>query len=95
MYDNSFVLPNPVVATSDGSTLLPYVVAPPTVEVELSKVAFGRNIDGVHWRSDGMESLKLGEQVAIELLRDTQRGFNENFAGFSFPGFGSETITIA
>lgn len=97
-YDGSYVIPNPIVASNDGSTLLPYSGPALTVEGELNKVAanvaFGRNIAGVHWRSDGDESLKLGEQVAIKLLKDTKRTFNEKFSGFQFKGFNGNTIAV-
>lgn len=73
-----------------------------TVEGELNKigvnVANGRNIAGVHWRTDGRESMLLGEQVAIGILQDTKRTFNENregfFAGFKFNGFLGNEIKI-
>ena len=45
-----------------------------TVEGELNKLAanisIGRNWAGVHYFSDYWESLLLGEQVAIQLLRE-------------------------
>ena len=45
-----------------------------TVEGELNKLAanisIGRNWAGVHYFSDHWESLLLGEQVAIEFLRE-------------------------
>jgi hypothetical protein len=53
-----------------------------------SNVAIGRNIAGVHWRSDGTESLFLGEQVAIALLRDHRQTFNEHFGGWEFTMYG-------
>jgi len=44
-----------------------------TVEGELNKiacnVAMGRSMGGVHWRSDNTRSLRLGEQIAAEILR--------------------------
>jgi len=43
-----------------------------------SNVSLGRNIAGVHWRSDHAESLKLGERVALALLRETVNSFNEH-----------------
>ncbi len=58
---------------------------------ELNKLAanisIGRNIAGVHWRSDYTESILLGEQVAIQLLEEYGYTYNENFKGFSFRGF--------
>ena len=81
---------------------MPYTGGPLTVEGELNKigvnVANGRNIAGVHWRTDGRESMLLGEQVAISMLQDTQRTFNENrdnfFNGFKFKGFLENKINL-
>jgi hypothetical protein len=59
-----------------------------------SNVALGRNTAGVHWRSDGTESLKLGEQIAINLLREQRACYNEVFAGFSLTKFDGNTVTV-
>ena len=69
-----------------------------TVGGELNKlasnVALGRNIAGVHWRSDGTESIKLGEQVAIGLLRDQKACYNEDFGGFDLTTFNGTHIPV-
>ena len=69
-----------------------------TVGGELNKlasnVALGRNTAGVHWRSDGTESMLLGEAVAISILRDGKSCYNENFNGFSLTKFDGTTITV-
>lgn len=97
-FNESFVIPNQVVATSDGSSLIPYLGTPLTVGGELNKlasnIALGRDTAGVHWRSDGIEGLKLGETVAIEILRDYSKTYNESFSGFSFTKFDGTQITI-
>lgn len=70
----------------------------PTVADELNKLAsnvsIGRNIAGVHWRSDYTESVYLGEQVAIHLLEDYGFTYNETFAGFRFRDFSGNIITV-
>ena len=86
-YDGSFVIPNPVVASADGSALLPYTSADAvqlTVNGELNKlghnVSFGHGIHaGIHWRSDTDTSLLLGEAVALSYLHDKARTYNEPF----------------
>lgn len=69
-----------------------------TIGGELNKiaanVALGRNIAGVHWRSDGMESLKLGEEVAIRFLRDPRGTYNENFRGFRRTKFDGNPLIV-
>jgi hypothetical protein len=57
-------------------------------------VALGRNIAGVHWRSDATESIKLGEEVALSVLRDQKNTYNEPFAGFSLTKFDGTTVTV-
>lgn len=97
-FDGSFVLPEPVEPDDDGLSLLRYQGAPLTVRGELDKlasnVALGRNIAGVHWRSDATESLKLGEEIAIRLLRELRATFNEGMSGFSFTRFDGTSCTI-
>src|SRR5262245_16443081 len=97
-FDENYVIPNPVVATPDGLLLMPYSGPALTVGGELNKmasnVAFGRNISGIHWRSDAIEAMKLGEAVAISILRDQKACYNEDFGGFSFTKFDGTAITI-
>lgn len=73
-FKETFVIPNPVVASADRLSLLPYSGEPLTVGGELNKLAsnisLGRDTAGVHWRSDGIEGMKLGEAVALRLLAD-------------------------
>jgi hypothetical protein len=94
-------LTTPMEPTPDGLSLAPYTrtdAAQMTVGGELNKiasnVALGRNYAGVHWRSDGTESLKLGEQVAIGILKDQRACYNENFGGFSLTKFDGSTVTV-
>jgi hypothetical protein len=97
-FDESFVIPNPVVPTADGLGLVPYSGPSLTVGGELNKlaanIAMGRNAAGIHWRSDYAESLKLGEAVAIAVLTDHSALFNEQFGGFSLTRFDGTTITV-
>jgi hypothetical protein len=97
-FDESFVIPNPVVVAPSGTSLLPYSGPPLTVGGELNKVAsnvaIGRNIAGVHWRSDATESLKLGEALAISILRDQRACYNEDFGGFTLTKFDGTTVTV-
>jgi len=86
-FDGSFVIPEPVVPSDDGLTLLPYTGADTgllTVNGELNKlghnVSFGHGIHpGIHWRSDTDISLVLGEAVALAVLQDRARTYNEKF----------------
>lgn len=97
-FDESQEIQNPVVSSADGQTLVPYKGPALTVGGELNKLASNisqaRNIAGVHWRTDANEANKLGEAVAISLLRDMRSLYNEPFSGFSLTKFDGETITI-
>jgi hypothetical protein len=97
-FKESFVIPSPVVASADGLTLLPYSGPALTVGGELDKlaanVALGRDTAGVHWRTDGVEGLNLGEAVAIGVLEDMKATYHEAFAGFSLTKFDGTTVTI-
>lgn len=92
---------DPMQPADDGLSLVPYTASDAndlTVGGELNKiasnVAIGRNIAGVHWRSDATESLKLGEAIAIGVLRDQRGCYNEVFNGFSLTKFDGTTITV-
>jgi hypothetical protein len=87
-FDERFVLRKPVVPTADGLSLLPYGGPPLTVGGELDKlaanIAFGRDFAGIHWRSDGAEGMRLGEEVTLSALRELRIAGNESYAGLSF-----------
>src|SRR5215831_18367524 len=92
------VIPNPVVASDDGLSLLPYSGPPLTVGGELNKLAsnvsLGRDAGGVHYHSDGAEGLKLGEEIALSILRDLTTIYHEEFPGFTLTRFDGTPITI-
>lgn len=86
-FDGNFVIPNPVVPSPDGLSLVPYTGSDAgqlTVNGELNKlghnVSFGHGIHaGIHFRSDTDTSLLLGEEVALNFLRNRARTYNEPF----------------
>jgi membrane-associated phospholipid phosphatase len=100
-FDETWVVPNPQVASDDGLSLLSYTGSDAgqiTLGGEMNKiaanVAIGRNHAGVHWRSDYAESLLLGETIAISVLFDQRQMYNENFSGFTFTKFDGTRITV-
>jgi hypothetical protein len=101
-FDGNFVIPNPVVPTSDGLSLVPYTGADAgqlMVNGELNKlghnVTFGHGIHaGIHWRSDSDTSLLLGEAVALSFLRDRAKTYNEPFT-VRLTKFDGTTATIS
>lgn len=97
-FKESLTIPNPVVASSDGFSLVAFNGPALTIGGELNKlaanIAIGRDAAGVHWRSDAIEGLKLGEAVAISILKDFKDCFNEPFTGFSLTKFDGTTMVI-
>jgi hypothetical protein len=97
-FNESFIIPNPVTASDDGLSLVPYSKSKLTIGNELNKlasnIALGRDLAGVHWRSDEIEGLKLGEAVAMDILRDFKKTYNEKFKGFTLTTFDGKVVSI-
>jgi hypothetical protein len=69
-----------------------------TLTGELHKLAGnignGRNIAGIHYRSDYDEAVLLGEAVAISILKDSKHCYNEAFSRFTFTKFDGSRVTV-
>lgn len=85
----------------NGVSLIPYNgpdAGQLTIGSELDKlasnIALGRNHAGIHWRSDYVEGLLLGESAAIAVLRDQRQTFTEDFRGLSFTKFDGTLVTV-
>lgn len=77
---NSFEIPEE--PNADGVAVHTYADGPLTIGGELNKLAAnislgGRSGAGVHYRSDSDEALRLGETIAIGLLQEQMRTYNE------------------
>lgn len=96
-FDERFVIPQPFVCGADGQSLKPYDGPPLTVRGELDKLAanigMGRCFAGIHWRSDVEEGLRLGEEVAIRVLREIRLTTHESFDGFRFHRLDGRAVT--
>lgn len=97
-FDESYVIPDPVIPKCDGTGL----ITDPSGELltvggELNKVAanvsIGRNAGGVHYWTDYANSLRLGEEIAISLLREQKMTYHE-VGHFTLHKFDCNTITI-
>jgi hypothetical protein len=103
-FDHTAVLPGPVYEadpTTGGRSLrVVNDCATLTVEGELNKLAsnisIGRNMAGVHYFSDYIESLRLGELIAIGILEEQALMFNSRQFPFSMtvPLFDGGTVVI-
>jgi hypothetical protein len=98
LFDGTEIVSNPVSASADGLSLIPYTDTALTIGGEINKLAFNvpmaRNWAGIHWRTDGDMSRTIGEQVAICFLQDQVNCFTEPFPGFSFTGFDGKQVSI-
>ena len=92
------------VPTPDGLSLVEVPVvdkdgnaATLTVEGELNKicsnVSIGRNWAGVHFFTDYIESIRLGEQIAIGILEEQKLTYGENFS-MTVPLYDGGSIRI-
>jgi hypothetical protein len=99
LFDEDMVVPDCVVPTKDGRSLVPYKGPALTVRAEVEKLAFnaafGRNFAGIHWRSDATGGMRLGEEVAISILEDLVNTFAEDFPGFQFTKFDGQKMHIS
>jgi hypothetical protein len=99
-FDDTAVLPDPVEAAPDGLALRSYTGTGRDLTVGgerdklASNVAMGRNMAGLHWRSDATESLILGEEVALRCLAEERICFKERFDGFSLTRFDGRRIRV-
>ena len=70
---------------------------PLTIEGEVNKIAsniyIGRDWAGVHYFTDYIESLRMGEQIAIGILEEQKLTYGENFT-MTIPLFDGGTIRI-
>jgi hypothetical protein len=100
-FDESYLIPDPMIASEDGLSLVPYTGSDAgrlTLGSEMAKVSanagIGRNFAGIHWRHDYQDSMRLGEAVAISVMRDQRHTYNEVFSGLTFTRFDGTTITV-
>ncbi len=96
-FDESFIVPNPVVASNDGLSLVPYggnLTLGGEINKLASNISLGRDLAGVHYRSDGVDGIAVGEQIGIAYLADISRGYNEDFGGFGLTKFDGTEILI-
>jgi len=97
-FSEEMLLPGCVVPSTDGLSLLPCSGYGPTIGAEIDKLAFNhalaRNWAGIHFRSDDMAGLRLGEDVAISMLQDLACTYTEDFKGFHFTRIDGTKIHI-
>lgn len=98
-FDHGYVLPGPYVYPAPCGTKLEIADGnfDLTIEGELNKLAsnisIGRNWAGVHYFTDYLESVVMGEEIAIGILEEQKLTYGENFS-MTLPRFDGTTIRI-
>lgn len=105
-FQNDFLIKNLITPVEPNPADLTQLIPLPaqeanllTVAGELNKLAYnipmGRNFAGIHYRADGLQGILLGEQVALNYLRDRARCYNEQtFAGYVLTKFDGTQVQI-
>lgn len=97
-FDGDMLLPDCVEPSADGTDLVPCRNYFPTVTGEINKLALniakGREWAGIHYPSDSIAGLLLGEEVAISILQDLVRTYTEPFRGLALQKFDGSNINI-
>lgn len=97
-FNEDFVIPNPVEPNADNDALITYTGENLLVGNEINKlaanIALGRDMAGVHYRSDGVQGILLGEKVALALLENETFSRHIPFNGFTLTTFEGQKITI-
>jgi len=92
------LLPGCVEPSPDGLSLVECPRYTPTVGDEIDKLAFnismGRDWAGIHFRSDCLGGIRLGEDVAISILQELSGTYSEDFNGFQFKRFDGISVQI-
>ncbi len=99
VFDEEAVIAEPVQPSSDGKKLEPYQGGDKlTVGGELNKLAgnvgCGRTYAGVHYRSDNAVSYRLGEEFAIQWMKDLSETTTEPFKGYELTTFDGKKVII-
>ena len=98
LFNEAMLLPGCVIPSADGLSLLPCKGYAPTVGAEVNKlasnIAMARNWAGLHYRSDDVAGLRLGEDVAISVLQDLVCTYTEEFKGFSFTRIDGTKVRV-
>lgn len=101
-YNEAALFPNPRKVSADGLTTVPYVAGVDgpalTMGGELNKLAhnlsLGRDMSGIHWRTDSQEGNFLGEALAIRWLHEQKSTYPFPFSGFNLTKFDGSQIVI-
>jgi hypothetical protein len=97
-FNQDFAIPAPVQSTIDGSALEawngPILTLGGEIEKLAENISLARDAAGVHFRSDSIRGLRVGEEQAIGLLSDYSQTYHERFDGFFLTKFDGTRVRI-
>jgi hypothetical protein len=86
-----------VEASPDGRSLMAYhgrLSVGDEIDKLMWNLSFGRCFAGIHWRSDCEEGIRLGEQVASDVMRDLELFQAESREEFRYRSFDGNELSI-
>lgn len=96
-FEETTPVSNPVTTTSDGLSRIPYNGSL-SLRGEINKLAMnqsiGRLFAGIHYRSDALAGMLLGEEVAIGILREVAQLSVEREWSLTFTKFNGRRVRI-
>jgi membrane-associated phospholipid phosphatase len=94
LYKEDYVLPHPVTASENGTSLTPWTGETLTLGSEFNKLAYNigcsRCAGGVHYNSDNDAGYMLGEKIALRLLEEVKI----KNVDFRVRKFNNQVVTI-
>ncbi|MEK6636527.1 MAG: phosphoesterase [Pseudomonadota bacterium] len=97
-FDSEHVIRTPVKPSINGHMLMPYNDTALIVADEIDKliinISVARSFAGVHFRSDNLSGIVLGEQIAISFLQDYARTIPRRFSGFMLRTFDGRQLKV-
>jgi hypothetical protein len=96
-FDPDFPIFGAVEATPDGRSLMAYrghLNIGGEIDKLMWNLSFGRSFAGIHWRSDCEEGIRLGEQVASDMMRDIELVQAEPPEEMRYKNFDGHEVSI-
>jgi hypothetical protein len=96
-FDPEFPIFGAVEAAPDGRSLMAYhgrLTVGDEIDKLMWNLSFGRCFAGIHWRSDCEEGIRLGEQVADDIMRDLALFQAEPREASRYRNFDGDEVSI-
>jgi hypothetical protein len=96
-FDPKFPIFGAMEPAPDGRSLSAYhghLTVGDEVDKLIWNLSFGRCFAGIHWRSDCEEGIRLGEQVASDVMKDLELFQAEAREEFCYHNFDGDEVSI-